>query len=243
MVRVQSHPPVFLCGDVALFFCELLLTKSVFVVQCIDEVLRLKKLFTPRNQVVADVENQPCPEFEVIGEVSLAEMLELRAENKYSFHGSPVKLEPGTDMLRPSIKSGARGYELVFVGRFNEALRFAMVRAWGIDQESGRDFFAYVSNSYRIVISAKEMGMRWRETNVPTYIYAVPRQTIEVSNQALPIVARAKVTPTVLRKNGFQFAVDTDPETTARWWWVDNTDEKISGYVLPDEMLIFEKQR
>ena len=229
------------------FLLELLLTKSVFVVHCFSMRLNLKDFFRPRKQVVADeVQCQPCPRFVPIGEVSLEQMLQLRDENKYFFHGSPVKLEPGTDMLRPSTKSGVRGQGLVFAGLLNDALRFAMVRTWGVDQECGKDFFVYVSKSYRIVISSAEIGVGWRNSNVPAYIYAVPREMItkeETSINAVPIVARAMVTPNALRKNGFVFAVDVNPETTSRWWWVANQDKAIKEHVLTDKMLRFEKQR
>lgn len=203
--------------------------------------LGLKSFFKSRNQKI----NQGKEEYPSLGVVSFSQMMDMVGQNKYIFHGSNVKLEPGQDMLQPSTKE-VRGKGLVFVGRFSEALRFAMVRAWGHNQETAIDFFVFASKSYRIVISGGEFGEKWRCTQAPAYIYAVPKEytsTEFASTKPLPIVARASFTPDVLYENGFQFAVDTSKETTARWWWVRNTDLAIEDYVLPDMSLVFERQR
>ncbi len=175
------------------------------------------------------------------GIVSLRDMLEYSMTNDFVFHGSPVKLTPGTDFLIPHCALRER-VNRVYLANFPQALRFALVRGWGRDQQYGQDFYVFATEKYRLVIySAREVGDNWYDmpVNKSAYLYAVARRDLGgdvdstgCARKKLPIVARATINQAELANAGFSFAGETDL-STVRWWGVRNSDDVILRDVLP----------
>lgn len=202
------------------------------------------------NVGVKNAENSPArvvPD-EILGEISLREMVRKSFTGKYVFHGSPAKLEPGYDILRPGFYKHSECR--VYAGAIDIALRFALVRAWGVDQYGGTDFYVFCTRRHRLVIyDSRNIGMDWYKQNISNgaYVYAIPADGVVLdrlsrSEQALPVVARALVNQEELAKAGFWFACEQNI-STERWWGIENNDEVIRRVVFPAYPYFYKRQR
>lgn len=200
----------------------------------------LKDFFNKMRQVNTETESDgpaPLRPSEVLGEMELKDLIKYSFKGDYFFHGSPIKLEPGVDWLQPN--SFWNNKNVLYVGELNRALRFALVRGWGIDQRYGTDFFVFASRNYKLVIyNAAKMSDTWHNKVVDksAYVYAVPKwrlfdTDLGVVDCAMPIVARAEVNQQTLADAGFEFVPDAT--TSTRFWWgIENTDREIQNRVL-----------
>ena len=182
------------------------------------------------------------------GIVSLRDMFKYSLGGDYFFHGSPIKLEPGVDMLVPHCAACERKARL-YLGDFPSALRFALVRGFGCDQKYGSDFYVFATQKHKIVVySSGTMGQDWynSETNKNAYLYAVSRRDLDADYNGckkMPIVARATVNLDTLADAGFSFAADC-ADSTVRWWGVSNSDAVIERGVVPKlPFIVKRKQR
>lgn len=186
------------------------------------------------------------------GIVSLRDMLKYSVTNDFVFHGSPVALEPGIDLLMPH-QAPREDVKRLYLSDFSTALRFALVRGWGIDQKCGLDFYVFATQQHRIVIYASSvLGANWYNLPIDksVYLYAIARGDLEMdleresmcAHKSMPIVARATVNQDTLADAGFSFAGETEYSTT-RWWGVKNTDEVISCGVLPHLLRVMKRNR
>ena len=192
----------------------------------------------------------------IMPEMHLKDMIQYRVSGEYLFHGSPIKLEPGKDVL----EAKEDYFRLrLFLGDLPMALRFALVRKWGKNQLQATDFFVFASNQYKLVIyDGMSVGPNWysQPDGNETYLYMVRRSDIEknigketesgcvIVGGNAPIVARAAVNQTTLRDSGFVFALEP-LKSTERWWKVPNKDAAIHDMVLSDCHLFIldDKQR
>lgn len=180
----------------------------------------------------------------IIGDVSLREMLRYAFSGEYVFHGSSVMLQPGIDIIKPG------AFNRVYAGGIDIALRFALVRKYGIDQYGGTDFYIFCTRKHRLVIyNSNVLGKSWYQADADgdAYIYAIPAKGIVLDGyssvgRSLPIVGRATVNQHELAKAGFWFVPDAR-FPTVRWWGIANTDENIQNYVLPAYPWFYKRQR
>ena len=183
-----------------------------------------------------------------LGELSLKEMLQYSFSGKYIFHGSPAKLVPGKDFIMPGFHRHSD--YCVYAGGIDIALRFALVRAYGIDQYGGTDFYVYCTQRYKLVIyDANSLGEDWFKQTVDkdTFVYAVLSDGIELdevhsTDMPLRVAGRTKINPQELTDAGFLFVPDSD-FSTERWWGIRNTDENITQYVLKAYPWLCKRQR
>ena len=196
----------------------------------------------------AETKLVPVMSDEVLGEISLREMVRQSFTGKYIFHGSPAKLEPGYDVLRPGFFK--RSERCVYAGGIDIALRFALVRVWGQDQYGGTDFYVYCTRRHRLVIyDAQKVGIDWYKQNIKraAYVYAIPAKGVVLdrlssTGQPLPVVARALVNQEELAKAGFWFACEENV-STERWWGIENNDDAIRRFVFPAYPYFNKRQR
>lgn len=191
----------------------------------------------------------------IMPEMQLKDMMQYQFSGEYLFHGSPIKLEPGTDIL----EAKENYFRLkLFLAELPMALRFALVRKWGMNQLQATDFYEFADKKYKLVIyDGMSVGANWyrQPDGNETYLYMVRRSDIEknigketengcvVVGGDAPIMARAAVNQKALRDAGFMFALDL--KSTQRWWKVPNKDAAIHDMVLSDfdVFVLDDKQR
>lgn len=183
-----------------------------------------------------------------LGDVSLREMVRRSFSGEYVFHGSPAKMVPGYDIIKPGFHKHSDN--CVYAGDIAMAIRFALVRAWGRDQYGGTDFYVFCTRRYRLVIyNANLLGMDWYKKNIDgeTYVYAIPSKGVHLdcvhsTYKPLPIVGRTLVNQHELACAGFWFVPEAD-FSTERWWGIKNTEESIREHVLPAYPWLYKRQR
>lgn len=191
---------------------------------------------------------------DVLPEMELKDMVKYRFSGDYFFHGSPIKLDAGKDKL----EAKEDYFRLrLFLGTLPVALRFALVRKWGLNQMEATDFFVFADRKYKLVIyDGFSVGPDWykKHSNHESYLYMVRRSDVANSIASeknggvqvtcdAPIVARAVVNQRTLADAGFMFASEI-LHSTRRWWGVPNIDASIKDKVLADyDLWVIERQR
>ena len=184
-------------------------------------------------------------------EMSLKDMLSL--SNEFVFHGSNVCLQPGVDVLMPTKRVSGK---VLCLGDFDTALRFALVRTYGQDQLSGKDFYVLSSPSYKLVIyDGFLVRPDWfrRPVEKSGYMYAVRRSDVEAVVSAggrameaeapAPIASRAVVNQQTMAEAGYGFVAEMFTPIK-RWWNVPETDEFVKHVLLPEyDDIIFYRDR
>ena len=184
-------------------------------------------------------------------EMSLKDMLSL--SNEFVFHGSNVCLQPGVDVLMPTKRVSGK---VLCLGDFDTALRFALVRTYGQDQLSGKDFYVLSSPSYKLVIyDGFLVRPDWfrRPVEKSGYMYAVRRSDVEnvvsAGGRAMeaeapaPIASRAVVNQQTMAEAGYGFVAEMFTPIK-RWWNVPETDEFVKHVLLPEyDDIIFYRDR
>ncbi|MBQ8293883.1 MAG: hypothetical protein IJX89_00665 [Alphaproteobacteria bacterium] len=208
----------------------------------------LRRIFT-KNTLISDCAPIPTANAPVFGEVSLADMVNYSLEDKWVFHGSPVKLEPGVDMLEP--RTSYFGGNVVHMGDLCTALRFCLVRMHReqCDQMQGKAFYIFCAKKHRLVIyNGFCVSPAWYRAPITKsgYLYMSPNTVIPESHDKnpttpVPITARAVVNQQTLADAEFIFAPEM-LNSTKRWWGMPNTDFFIKNKVLP-EYIVFTRQR
>lgn len=184
----------------------------------------------------------------LLGDVSLREMVCRSFSGEFIFHGSPARLQPGYDIIKPGFHKHSDN--CVYAGDIATAIRFALVRAWGRDQHQGTDFYVYCTRKYRLVIyNSYSLQDDWysKDTDTCAYVYAIAAggvnlDTVHSTDKALPIAGRALINRQELARAGFWFAPEKE-FSTIRWWGISNTDENIRRYVLPAYPWLYKRQR
>lgn len=205
----------------------------------------VQKFFMPKPVAQEDVIKQGNVS---VGNVSLRDMVRRSFSDDLVFHGSPAKMEPGYDIIKPGFHK--RSDNCVYAGDIAMAIRFALVRACGRDQYGGTDFYVYCTRKYRLVIyNAHVLGTDWykKDVNADAYVYAISADGVSLDSvhstyKALPIAGRALVNQQELARAGFWFVPETE-FSTERWWGISNTDENIRRYVLPAYPWLYKRQR
>lgn len=115
----------------------------------------------------------------IMPEMQLKDMMQYQFSGEYLFHGSPIKLEPGTDIL----EAKEIYFRLkLFLAELPMALRFALVRKWGRNQLQATDFYVFADKKYKLVIyDGMLVGASWyrQPDGNETYLYMVRRSDIE----------------------------------------------------------------
>ena len=205
----------------------------------------VQKIFMVKNVARENAVKQNCDSF---GEVTLRDMVRRSFSDDLIFHGSPARLQPGYDIIKPGFLKHSDN--CVYAGDIATAIRFALVRAWGNDQYGGTDFYVYCTRRYRLVIyNVYSLGDDWynRDIDTDAYVYAIAAKGVSLDNvnstyKALPIAGRAIVNQRELARAGFWFVPEVD-FSTMRWWGIRNTEENIQKYVLPAFPWLYKRQR
>lgn len=186
---------------------------------------------------------------EVHSDMDLKDMVRYGLSENYVFHGSPVKLTPGLDVLEP--RSYLGGKKVLYLGDFSSALRFSLVRGWGYNQKYAFDFYAYVTDLYKIVVYHLEQDTDnlWHNQDVDksVYIYAVPKRFVPSLDalggvrSSVPICACAQVNQQTLADAGFKFVPDMG--NPLRFWWIRNNNQDIEKLLLPDIVKMYTRQK
>lgn len=208
----------------------------------------LRRIFT-KNAPISDSATTPTANAPVFGEISLADMVNYSLDDKWVFHGSPVKLEPGVDMLEP--RTSYFGGNVVHMGNLCTALRFCLVRMHPeqCDQCQGKSFYVFCTKKHRLVIyNGFSVSPDWYRAPIikSGYLYMSPNTVMPEARDKnptspVPITARAIINQQTLSDAGFTFATEMF-KSTQRWWGTPNTDSFIKNKVLP-EYILFTRQR